>query len=741
MSPVPSFQRAGRRPSSLYSLTAIAAAALALFHQTDSRAQAAPAAPAAASAPTATLAPVVVTATRVESTPFDIPASIDRVGSDAIRDMKPQINISESLGGVPGLVARDRQNYAQDVQISMRGFGARSTFGIRGLRLYVDGIPATFPDGQGQISNVDLGSVDHFEILRGPFSALYGNSSGGVLQVFTEEGAARPTLDFGVSGGSYGTLRVSTKLSGTSGKLGYVLSASHFETDGYRDHSAATRNIGNVKLTLKPDEDSKITLIANSVSLPKAQDPLGLTRAQYGTNPRGVDPSALQFDTRKTVDQTQGGLIYERRIDSSNSIRALVYTGHRETTQYQAIPVATQTPPLHPGGMIDLASDYSGTDLRWTNRGRLGNAFGNVPYTLIAGVAYDQLDQHRLGFTNFIGTGATAVLGVQGALRRDEDDKASNFDQYVQGSLQLTDALSVNAGVRHSNVRFKSVDKYIVGTNGDDSGSADYSATLPVLGVMYAATDALHFYATAGKGFETPTFNELAYRPNGLTGLNFGLSPAKSKSVEAGVKARIGNAGDLSAAFFETRTTDEIVTLTNTGGRSTYQNAGGTRRNGFEFGWSNTYLTNLRAQAAVTLLDAKYRSAFPTCNVTPCTAANQTIIPAGNLIPGTARKSLYVAAAWAPPVGFRAGVDGRFLSRVQVNDANSDAAPSYFVAGASVGYVALFGSWQVSSFVRGDNLFAKRYVGSVIVNEGNSRFFEPAPGRTWSAGISSQIAF
>ncbi len=178
------------------------------------------------------LAPVVVTATRTEAAPFDIPASIDRIGSETIRNGRAQVNISESVGGVPGLLARDRQNYAQDVQISVRGFGARSTFGIRGVRLYVDGIPATFPDGQGQISNVDLGSADRIEVLRGPFSALYGNSSGGVIQVFSEDPATRPTLDFSIAGGSDGVVRLGAKASGTAAGLGYVVAASHFRTDG-----------------------------------------------------------------------------------------------------------------------------------------------------------------------------------------------------------------------------------------------------------------------------------------------------------------------------------------------------------------------------------------------------------------------------------------------------------------------------------------------------------------------------
>ena len=233
---------------------------------------------------------MVVTATRTEVPAFDVPASIDRVGSETIREGKPQINLSESLGGVPGLLARDRQNYAQDVQLSIRGFGARSTFGIRGVRLYVDGIPATLPDGQGQITNVELGSTDRIEVLRGPFSALYGNSSGGVIQVFSEEGAAPPTLSAGGSLASYDTGALAAKASGANGSFGYVVGASMFETDGYRDHSAAERQLGNAKLTWRPDDASKLTLVANRLDLPKALDPLGLTRAQFEADPRSVDP-------------------------------------------------------------------------------------------------------------------------------------------------------------------------------------------------------------------------------------------------------------------------------------------------------------------------------------------------------------------------------------------------------------------------------------------------------------------
>ncbi len=667
----------------------------------------------------AQLAPVVVTATRIEAPAFDIPASIDRIDGDVIRDGRAQINISESLGGVPGLLARDRQNYAQDVQISVRGFGARSTFGIRGVRLYVDGIPATLPDGQGQISNVDLGSVGRIEVLRGPFSALYGNSSGGVIQVFTEEGSGAPRLNLGVSSGSDGALRVGAKASGASGVLGYVVSASRFTTDGYRDHSETERTLGNAKLTLQSDPDSKLTLIANSVALPQAQDPLGLSRAQFDANPRGVDPVALSFDTRKTVNQSQGGVIYERRIDPANAIQLLSYLGHRGTEQFQSIPAAAQTSALNPGGVIALGRDYRGGDLRWTWKSQLLEA----PLTLVAGLAYDTLTEHRRGYQNFIGP----KIGVRGALRRDESNDVSSSDQYVQAGWQLTPQWSINAGVRHSSVRFTSTDAYIVGINPDDSGRAEYSATLPVLGVIYALGSDVRLYATAGRGFETPTLNELSYRPGGGTGLNFGLQAARSNSVEFGVKTRLAGFGELTAAVFRTGTDNEIVTLTNIGGRATFRNAGTTTRTGAELGWNARFFDNLQAQLAVTALDARYRDGFS--------------VPSGNRIPGIAKGSLYTALNWAPPTGWRGGIEARYLSGVYVNDANTDAAAAYAVAAANLGYNVNAGPWELGGFVRVDNLFGRAYAGSVIVNEGNSRFFEPAPGRTWLAGVSATLKF
>ncbi len=681
---------------------------------------------------TGSLKPVVVTSTRIGVSPFQVPASVDLVDGNAMRDSQLQVNLSEGLGGVPGLLIQNRQNYAQDLQISIRGFGARSTFGIRGVRLYVDGIPATLPDGQGQTSNIDIGSIERVEILRGPFSALYGNSSGGVIQVFTEEGNGAPTVSSSVTLGSNDTRRLGLKASGSSGNLDYLLSASRFTTDGYRDHSAASKNLGNGKLGIQLDNDSKLTLIMNSVDL-KAQDPLGLTFAQSKADPRSVAAVATQFNTRKTVQQTQGGLTYERRIDADNELRLMTYYGERNTVQFQAIPPGPQANPMNAGGVIALGRSYAGIDARWTSRVKLAER----PLTLVAGVAYDTLTEQRQGYQNFTGAGASQQLGVQGALRRNETNTVWNADPYLQAFWEFAPRWTFDTGVRRSAVHFNSDDHYITAANGDDSGAVRYQQTLPMAAVRYQASPSLNLYATVGRGFETPTLNELSYRSDGRSGLNFNLLPSTNTSAEVGAKGRLAG-GLLTAAMFQTRTNDEIVAESSVGGRATFRNAGRTQRNGLELGWSGEVAPHWLGQAAYTWLDATYRDAF--CSPAPCTATNPPVA-AGNRIPGIASQAVFAALSWAPPQGWRAGLEGRYLGKIYVTDRNADSAPAYFVAAIHAGYLLQLQNWELNTFARIDNLFDRQYIGSAIINESNGRYFEPAPGRNWSMGINAFYHF
>ena len=665
-------------------------------------------------------ASIVVTATRSEHTSFDLPVSIDRVDAEAIRDGRPMINLSESLPRVPGIVVQNRQNYSQDLQISSRGFGARSQFGVRGIRLLADGIPATSPDGQGQTSNFDLGSAERIEVMRGPFSTLYGNASGGVIQIFTEDGPPQPTLTPSVAAGSYGAWRYGVKYGGQSGALNTVVDASRFSTDGYRDHSAAEKDLANARFRAALGEDTRLAVVANSVEQP-AQDPAGLRRDQVEQDPRQVDPSVLQFNTRKNVSQHQLGTTLERRLSASDSLRLALYGGTRWVEQFLAIPLAAQNVATSSGAVVNLDRDYYGLDLRWTRAARLADR----PFAFTAGSDYDYQKERRRGYIN--------DNGSIGALKRDENDRVYSAAVYAQGEWKFAPDWSAHAGARRTRVSFDSRDSYIVAGNPDDSGAISFSNTSPAAGLVYQVSPSLNLYGNVGKGFETPTFAELAYRSDGTTGLNFALRPSTSVNTELGVKAFLANGARLTFAVFHIDTKNEIVVDTASGGRSTFKNASRTTRNGAELGLSARAAETVELLAALAYVDARYRDEFTSNGVTTS---------AGNRIPGVPRRTLYSEARWAPAGrGFSTAFEVRYSDKIFTSDANAEAAYPYTVVNWRLVFDQRIAGWRLSEFIRVDNLFDRSYTGSVIVGDTNRRFYEPSPPRNFIAGISASFPF
>lgn len=679
--------------------------------------------PLIAAAQTADEQTMVVTAAPTTVSELDTPAAVSVVNGDEMRQAAPRVNLSESLGAVPGLQVQNRQNYAQDLQLSIRGFGSRSTYGVRGLRIYVDGIPATMPDGQGQTSNIDIGSVDTIEVLRGPFSALYGNSSGGVINVTSQTGTQPPTVEASSYYGSFGTWHYGMKATGAvgdgshAGDVDYTVSTNRFTTHGYRDHSGARKNLANARLGVRINDVSKLTLLLNSVDI-KANDAGGLTADEWRDNPR-QSPRGDQYNTRKNTRQTQAGLRYERQLSAQDDLSVMMYAGERETTQFQSIPRAPQLKPSHAGGVIDLTRHYQGIDTRLTHRGEL-----LVPVTLTAGLDYENMSERRKGYENFVMVNGAPQYGEQGALRRNERNLMWNVEPYLQTQWQLTDKLSLDAGVRYSSVWFDSNDYYITPGNGDDSGDASYHKWLPAGSLKYALTDAWNVYLSAGRGFETPTINELSYRSDNQSGLNFGLKPSTNDTVEIGSKTRLGN-GLLTAALFQTNTDNEIVVNSSSGGRTSYKNAGKTRRQGMELGLDQQFGESWRLKAAWTWLDATYRT-----NVCDDASCN------GNRIPGIARNMGYASFGYQPEQGWYAGSDIRYMSDIMANDENTAKAPSWTVVGLTTGYKWSYGRMDMDLFGRVDNLFDREYVGSVIVNESNGRYYEPAPGRNYGIGLN-----
>jgi iron complex outermembrane receptor protein len=665
---------------------------------------------------------VVVTATRSEADPFEVPASIDSV--DVEEALRLGASPAELLDGVPGVVARDRHNYAQDTQIAIRGFGARSTFGIRGVRLYTDGIPATQPDGQGQVSHFNLDSAARIEVLRGPFSALYGNASGGVIQLFTADGVQPSEWRVGAVGGSDGTLRGGVNFRGASDGFDANLDYSHFQTDGYRAHSRARRDSLNAKIGVELGNGGKLTLLGNVLRQPDTQDPLGLTWEQFQEDPHQTASQAIDFNTRKRASQAVGGAILDLPLSEHDSLRIMGYGGTRAITQFLSIPLAPQEAPRHAGGVVDLDTGFGGTDLRWARRMELGGR----TLEFSAGLAADRLDQRRRGFENFVGE----QLGITGRLRRDEAIDVRSFDQHAQLDWDLAERWRLLAGARHSKVRMQVHDDYIAAGNPDDSGRVEFSQTTPVAGLMFRASEALHLYASYGRGFETPTITEVAYRADGGSGLAFDLQPVTSDNTELGAKWRRGGM-QAQLAWFETRSDDELAVATSGGGRTTYQNIGSSRRRGAELAVDWNFAHDWRMAFAYSHIDARFTSDFLGCSAR-CTSPD-TLIESGARIPGVPRDDASLALRWQPAQGWNAGIDASHSGDMVVNDFGTARAPGYTLFGAEAGYRWQSQAGALRAFVRVDNLADRDYVGSAIVNDGNGRYFEPGPGRSWLLGL------
>ncbi|XQA78231.1 TonB-dependent receptor family protein [Xanthomonas sacchari] len=673
--------------------------------------------------PATTLPVLQVQAARVGGVAdFDLPASLTTTGlgdSDRLG-----IQASEALVGVPGLLARDRQNYAQDTQLSIRGFGARSAFGVRGVRLLLDGIPATMPDGQGQLSNFNLFGSERVEVLRGPFSALYGNSSGGVVQLWSADGQPDDPWRLRSAIGSHGTAALSAQALGQQGDVHYNLAATHFSTDGYRDHSHAERTTFNAKIGIDLAPGRRLDLLLNALEAPDAQDPLGLSRAQVAADPRQATAAAGQFDTRKSARQVQAGAIFTQQVDQQ-TWRLMGYAGRRDVTQYLSVPVGAQSNPLNAGGVIDLDGDYGGLDARWAWQGELGGR----PFQFTVGANADRQQQHRTGYENFVGS----TLGVKGRLRRDQQDRVENVDQFAQAWWQFAERWSLLAGLRHSQVRFRSNDAYIVGRNPDDSGRTDYAATTPVAGLVFRVTDDLRLYASAGRGFETPTFNELGYRRDGGAGLALDLDAARSQNLELGAKWRNAAGARWDAALFRATTEDELAVASNTNGRSTYRNIGRTRRQGAETSLTLPLGASAQLQVAYTWLQATVRQAYLTCASSGC-ATPTAVVAAGTRLPGVPQQQLFARWQWQPRA-WQFAVEGVAAGDTVVNDLASEAAPGYALLNLEAARRWTTAHGTLRTFARIDNAFDRRYIGSVIVNDGNGRYYEPGPDRSYTVGL------
>ena len=664
---------------------------------------------------------VLVQSGRLTQRQFDAPSSIYTIDAETIRNSGPQVNLSDVLARAPGVVALNRNNYAQDVQISVRGFGARSAFGLRGFRLITDGIPATTPDGQGQASTVSLTSAEKIEVLTGPLAQLYGNSAGGVIQVFTREADLTPTAQAQIFKGSYGLERTDWQFSQRAGKVGFVADYSTFDIQGYRNNSQARREQLNSVVTADLSADTRLKLIANVFRMPFAKDPLGLTAAQFLTNPKQAGNFALINDSRKTVNQEQAGAVLEHKLDKDSRIQARIYGGNRENLQYQAASATA-------GSWVGLERDFHGLGLQIQGK---QNLQGGKAVDWVAGFDQDYAGENRQG-------GSAAAGHKTGNVNRKELNESSNRDYFAQANWRVMPDWTFVTGVRQSHVQLKSKDDYLTdGVNG--SGSVSYKAANPVMGATWHVSDHLNIYLNQGKGFETPTLSESVYTKSGnaVIGLfNANLIPSRSQHLELGSKWTPSPSTRVDAAAFRIKTDNEIVTSLSVGGRTAFTNASETWREGLELSARHAFNSNWRTQLTATVMNAEY--------------ANGTSL-AGKSLPGIPQKQLFTSISWAEN-GFQntrkktlqgktASLDWIARSSLWANDVNdaSGAAAGYGLLNARIKQGFEWRQTNFEAYLGVDNLTDKKAVSSVIINQAGLQYFEPLLPRNWVIGISTKL--
>lgn len=638
---------------------------------------------------------IVITANRDPEPWHSTPAAADVVTA---QEQLPgfRFDSAELLAGLPGVQADSRANFAQDTRITLRGFGARSSFGVRGINLRVDGIPLTMPDGQSQTSSISLDTVARAEALRGPMASLYGNAAGGTIAFYSERPEAS-SLSATLAAGDARQRRYQVRGEWAGERAAGRLQVSQFSTDGFRDHSMAERNQVSGQWYYQSANNIEWLARLDMSRDPETQDPQGLTYEQWQEDDTQVHPVARLFQPRKSIDHKQVSLSARQPLAWGNW-QAAAWVGEREIEQFLSFPGDGENAS---GAVIDLQRDFGGANLR------VARQWGALEWS--AGVELAQMRDRRKGFVN--------DMGVAGALKRDELGEVLSRDAYTGVLWEPSAAWTLQAGARYNTVRFAVSDDFIQGTNPDDSGELAFSEPSFALGGSYGVGP-WRLFASVGEGFETPTLTEMAYRNQG-TGLNTNLEPSSNRQAEFGWRLS-QEVLEASVVAFAVRSRNELVVDQSSGGRTTYRNGAKTERLGVEGQWRWQLAEHWRWRLGGTLLDAEY-TAGPF---------------AGSRLPGVARENLYSQLNWQPPtLDVQISLATRYRGEVATTDDNTEMAPAAVTWDLSADKRYTVGDVSVSLWAKLENLTDKKYVGSVIVNQSRGRTIEPAPGRQFDVGV------
>ena len=658
---------------------------------------------------------IIVTATRQEQSLADVSSAISVVEKDAIQAGRQQLGLDEALNRVPGIFFQNRYNFTQDLRVAIRGFGARANFGIRGIKVFVDDLPATLADGQSGVDDIDIGSVGRIEVIRGPSSALYGSASGGVMSLYTEDGPETPFAEARVTVGEYDHQKYQLKFGGQTGKLNYLVNGSYLENDGYRDNSKVEHGLVNSKFRYEFDDDSDLTVIFNLVDSPQADDAGGIREADVAADRRQAQPRNLSSNSGEELEQQKVGWIYRHRFGDDHEIRVRNYYLWRDFQTF--LPIGSHIRFVSDDGVVEFDRFFFGGGAQYTYSGE----FMGRPNQFTAGFDIDIQEDDRQRYSN--------DAGIQGALSFDQLEEAEAYGFYIRNSLALSDNLQLTLGGRYDIVDLSVEDRFLA--NADQSGDLDFDEFSPSAGLTWSATDSVSLYFNYATAFETPTFTELANPARNLN-VNLGgfasVDAQNADSFEIGARGLIGDRVYFDIAGFIMEVEDEVVSVTNIGNRSFFENAD-TDRNGIEASVVVDIMDGLQLTASYTYSDFEFDS-FPT-----------NMAAEGKMLPGIPENQLFVELAYSHDSGFFLSWDILAVDDLAVNNTNSVMSDSYEVSNLRAGHTMQLAGFELSPFIGINNLFDTKYMSNLRLNGFGGRVFEPAPTLNVYGGVSVRLNY
>jgi iron complex outermembrane receptor protein len=666
-------------------------------------------------APAESLKEIVVTATRLDQKLADIPGGASVVGYHDLHGGRQELGLDESLARVPGLFFQNRYNFTQDLRISIRGFGARSNFGIRGIKILVDDIPSTLADGQSGVDDVDLGSIARAEVLRGPSSALYGASAGGVVSLYTEDGPETPFIEGTVGVGEYDHQKYQLKTGGQFRSLNYLMNASYLNNDGYREHSEVNHALFNSKFRYDIDEVSDVTLVINAVDSPVADDPGALTPAEVEADAKLAQARNLSSNAGEALEQQKFGWVYRRELADGHEVRLRNYYTWRDFRNY--LPLGTHIPFSAIDGVVEFDRFFfgGGAQYTWTA------APGGRPNRFSIGFDIDRQEDDRQRFVN--------SFGNKGALTFDQMEEATAWGVYARDELALTDTVQLTLGGRFDQVDLDVADRFFA--NGDQSGNVDFDEFSPMAGLTWNVHGDIRLFANYSTAFETPTFTELGNPAQDL-GVNLGgfndIEAQTAEGFEVGVRGSAWDRVTFELAVYTMDVEDEVTNVVSTGNRAFFENAD-TDRFGVEAGVVVDFMEGLRLTLAYTYSDFEFDS-FP---------SNPSAV--GKSLPGIPEQQFYAELAWRHRSGFFLIGDVLVVDELFTNNTNTGTSDGYEVANLRAGCEFVRGRASLSPYVGINNMFDENYIGNVRLNAFGDRTYEPAPDFNAYGGLAVRYSF